>query len=117
MNRRPASISTTCRKLLNVLHRLADLGNTVLVVEHNLDVIKTADWIVDMGPEAGTGGGFVVAVGTPEAVVEFAAAHPESPLHTGRALAPVLAEGPLRGARALRRQESAREETRRPFAR
>jgi excinuclease ABC subunit A len=54
--------------LLNVLNRLADLGNTVLVIEHNLDVIKCADWIVDMGPEGGEGGGRVVATGTPEEV-------------------------------------------------
>jgi excinuclease ABC subunit A len=56
------------RKLLDVLHRLVDLGNTVIVVEHNLDVIKTADWVIDMGPEAGERGGYVVAVGTPEEI-------------------------------------------------
>jgi excinuclease ABC subunit A len=54
--------------LLNVLNRLADLGNTVLVIEHNLDVIKCADWIIDMGPNGGEGGGRVIATGTPEAV-------------------------------------------------
>ena len=73
------------RKLLVVLGRLVDQGNTVLVIEHNLDVIKTADWIVDLGPEGGSGGGTVVAEGTPEDV----AAHPRS--HTGRFLAPLLA--------------------------
>src|ERR1041384_3924764 len=52
--------------LLNVLNRLADMGNTILVIEHNLDVIKCADWIIDMGPEGGEGGGRVVAQGTPE---------------------------------------------------
>ncbi len=57
------------RKLLDVLQRLVDLGNTVVVIEHNLDVIKTADWIIDLGPEAGNGGGYVVAEGTPEGVV------------------------------------------------
>src|SRR4029079_8578488 len=57
------------RKLLDVLHRLVDLGNTVIVVEHNLDVIKTADWIIDLGPDAGIRGGEVVALGTPEEVV------------------------------------------------
>jgi excinuclease ABC subunit A len=56
-------------KLLGVLHSLVDKGNTVLVIEHNLDVIKTADWIIDMGPEGGSGGGTVVAEGTPEDVV------------------------------------------------
>jgi excinuclease ABC subunit A len=71
-------------QLLKVLHRLRDKGNTVVVIEHNLDVIKTADWIIDMGPEGGSGGGTVVATGTPESVAE----HPTS--HTGRYLAPLL---------------------------
>jgi excinuclease ABC subunit A len=71
-------------KLLGVLHSLVDKGNSVIVIEHNLDVIKTADWIIDMGPEGGSGGGLVVAVGTPEEV----AALPES--HTGRFLGPLL---------------------------
>jgi excinuclease ABC subunit A len=73
------------RKLLEVLHALVEAGNTVLVIEHNLEVIKTADWIVDLGPEGGDGGGRIVAEGTPEQV----AAAPDS--HTGRFLAPVLA--------------------------
>ncbi len=73
------------RKLLLVLGRLVDQGNTVLVIEHNLDVIKTADWLVDMGPEGGSRGGLVVAEGTPETV----AAHPDS--YTGQFLAPLLA--------------------------
>ena len=60
-------------KLLDVLNRLVDLGNTVVVIEHNLDVIKTADWVIDMGPEAGDGGGYVVAAGTPEDIVAHAA--------------------------------------------
>ena len=71
-------------QLLKVLHELRDRGNTIVVIEHNLDVIKTADWIIDLGPEGGGGGGEVVAVGTPEDV----ARHPDS--HTGRFLAPVL---------------------------
>ncbi len=71
--------------LLRVLHQLRDAGNTIVVIEHNLDVIKTADWIVDMGPEGGAGGGLVVVAGTPETV----AAEPAS--HTGRFLAPMLA--------------------------
>lgn len=79
------------RKLLDVLHRLVDLGNTVIVVEHNLDVIKSADWLVDLGPEAGAQGGRVVAVGTPEAVV---AGLEQTGSHTARALAAVLQAGP-----------------------
>jgi excinuclease ABC subunit A len=73
------------RKLLTVLSRLVDQGNTVLVIEHNLDVIKTADWIIDLGPEGGTGGGMVVADGPPEHVATVEASH------TGRYLAPLLA--------------------------
>jgi excinuclease ABC subunit A len=73
------------RKLLEVLHALVDQGNTVVVIEHNLEVIKTADWILDLGPEGGDGGGRVVASGTPEDI----AAAPAS--HTGRFLAPMLA--------------------------
>ena len=72
------------RHLIGVLQRLVDAGNTVLVIEHNLDVIKTADWVVDLGPEGGDGGGRVVAEGPPEAVAKV----PES--HTGRFLADVL---------------------------
>ncbi len=80
--------------LLEILHRLRDNGNTVVVIEHNLDVIKTADWIVDMGPEGGHRGGTVVAVGTPEDV----AAHPHS--HTGRFLAPLVGVQPQQKAAA-----------------
>src|SRR5215510_7569686 len=58
------------RKLLDVLNRLVDLGNTVIVVEHNLDVLKTADWIIDLGPEGGERGGFIVAEGTPEQICQ-----------------------------------------------
>ena len=61
--------------LLDVLHRLVDRGNTVLVIEHNLDVIKTADWIIDLGPEGGNRGGTIVAAGTPEQVAAVAASH------------------------------------------
>ena len=70
--------------LLKVLHQLRDAGNTIVVIEHNLDVIKTADWIIDMGPEGGAGGGQVVGVGTPEDI----AANPAS--HTGRYLKRLL---------------------------
>jgi excinuclease ABC subunit A len=72
------------KKLLEVLHELVDQGNTVVVIEHNLDVVKTADWLVDFGPEGGDGGGRIVAKGTPEQV----AAEPDS--WTGRYLAEVL---------------------------
>ncbi|WP_311944533.1 excinuclease ABC subunit UvrA [Halomonas piscis] len=72
------------RQLLVVLHRLRDHGNTVLVIEHNLDVIKTADWLIDLGPEGGAGGGRIIAEGTPEQVTEVEASH------TGRFLAPML---------------------------
>jgi excinuclease ABC subunit A len=103
------------RKLLEVLNRLVDLGNTVIVVEHNLDVIKTADWIIDLGPEAGDAGGFVVAEGTPEEIVRLqiaecrlqidGKANAKSAIcslqsaisHTATALAPVLEAGPRLG--------------------
>ena len=79
------------RKLLEVLQALVDQGNSILVIEHNLDVIKTADWVIDLGPEGGDGGGRIVATGTPEDI----AAVPES--HTGRFLAPYLpARAPAR---------------------
>ena len=75
------------RQLLVVLERLVDAGNTVLVVEHNLDVVKRADHVIDLGPEGGAGGGRIVAAGTPEAVAKVKASH------TGRALAPLLPAG------------------------
>jgi excinuclease ABC subunit A len=72
------------RRLLTVLSRLVDQGNTVLIIEHNLDVIKTADWLIDLGPEGGSGGGLVVAQGSPEDVAGVDASH------TGRFLRPLL---------------------------
>ncbi len=72
------------RKLLRVLQGLVDKGNTVIVIEHNLDVVKSADWIIDMGPEGGSGGGIVVATGTPEDIAANLASH------TGTHLAPML---------------------------
>ncbi len=78
------------QQLLGVLHRFRDHGNTVVVIEHNLDVIKTADWIIDLGPEGGSGGGLVLATGTPEDIVRC----PES--HTGRFLKPLLGTGKTR---------------------
>ncbi|WIY51455.1 excinuclease ABC subunit UvrA [Devosia sp. YIM 151766] len=81
-------------KLLEVLHELVDGGNTVIVIEHNLEVIKTADWIVDLGPEGGDGGGEIVAIGTPEEV----AANPRS--HTGHFLKEIMERRPHFGTRA-----------------
>jgi excinuclease ABC subunit A len=81
------------RKLLGVLDRFADRGDTVVVIEHNLDVIKRADWIIDLGPEGGAGGGQIVATGTPEAVAASASSL------TGRWLAPLLAPPPPRAAK------------------
>ncbi|MFG1332708.1 excinuclease ABC subunit UvrA [Xanthobacter autotrophicus] len=77
------------KKLLEVLHELVEQGNTVVVIEHNLEVIKTADWILDLGPEGGDGGGEIVVAGTPEQVAQ----HPRS--HTGHFLAEVLARRPM----------------------
>ncbi|MEP9351263.1 excinuclease ABC subunit UvrA [Xanthobacter sp. KR7-225] len=77
------------KKLLEVLHELVDQGNTVVVIEHNLEVIKTADWVLDLGPEGGDGGGEIVAAGPPEAVAK------EKRSHTGRFLAEVLARRPM----------------------
>ena len=84
-------------KLLEVLHELVDQGNTVVVIEHNLEVIKTADWIIDLGPEGGDGGGEIVAAGTPEDVVK------EKRSYTGAFLKPVLAK-----ARRAREGEGSR---------
>ncbi len=80
------------KKLLEVLHELVDNGNTVLVIEHNLDVIKTADWVIDLGPEGGDGGGKIVAAGTPEEVAKVKGSH------TGRYLAQALARHGERSA-------------------
>ncbi len=85
------------RKLLDVLQRLVDLGNTVIAVEHNLDVIKTADWVIDLGPEAGAEGGAIVAAGTPEDVVvqaKQAKAEGGAASHTGLILEETLKAGP-----------------------
>jgi excinuclease ABC subunit A len=75
------------RKLLNVLNGLVDRGNTVIVIEHNLDVIRCSDWIIDLGPEGGSGGGMVVAEGTPEQVAK------SKNSHTGKFLAQLLTNG------------------------
>jgi excinuclease ABC subunit A len=83
-------------KLLEVLHELVESGNTVVVIEHNLEVIKTADWIIDLGPEGGDGGGEIVAAGTPEDIVR------EKRSYTGQFLKPVLARGSASGKRKRR---------------
>ena len=75
------------KQLLEVLHRLRDQGNTIVVIEHNLDVIKTADWIVDLGPEGGSGGGQIIATGTPEEVAKVKGSH------TARFLKDILTKG------------------------
>src|SRR5437660_7652354 len=89
------------RKLLEVLHGFAQAGNTVVVIEHNLDVIKTADWLIDLGPDGGSGGGELVIAGPPEAIAACEAAH------TGDALNPVLGkrpQGPRLATRGLSRK-------------
>ena len=86
------------RKLLLVLQGLVEKGNSVIVIEHNLDVIKSADWLIDMGPEGGFGGGTVVAEGTPELVATV----PES--HTGRFLADILDPAAVAAASAPRKR-------------
>ena len=73
-------------KLIGALNRLVDKGNTVIIIEHNLDVIKTADWVVDLGPEGGSGGGQVIATGTPEDVAKTKGSY------TGQFLAPMLSK-------------------------
>jgi excinuclease ABC subunit A len=86
-------------KLMEVLHELVEQGNSVVVIEHNLEVIKTADWIIDMGPEGGDGGGEVVAQGTPEDVVRIGKGH------TARFLKEVLERRPLKGKGARQAAE------------
>ncbi|KFG68817.1 excinuclease ABC subunit UvrA [Microvirga sp. BSC39] len=90
-------------KLLEVLHELVDQGNSVVVIEHNLEVIKTADWVIDMGPEGGSGGGRIVAQGTPEDI----AASEES--HTGRFLKEVLERRPLKKVAAPKKETAKKE--------
>jgi excinuclease ABC subunit A len=81
-------------KLLEVLHELVDQGNSVIVIEHNLEVIKTADWVIDLGPEGGDGGGEVIAEGTPEAIVKVKKSY------TGKFLGEVLQRRPLKKEKA-----------------
>jgi excinuclease ABC subunit A len=86
-------------KLLDVLHELVETGNTVVVIEHNLEVIKTADWLIDLGPEGGDGGGEIVAAGTPEDIAKAKRSY------TGQFLAPVLAR--RESGRGRKRTEAA----------
>jgi excinuclease ABC subunit A len=85
-------------KLMEVLHELVEQGNSVVVIEHNLEVVKTADWVIDMGPEGGDGGGVVVAEGTPEAIVKSGKGH------TARFLKEVLERRPIKAAKAVARE-------------
>ena len=87
MNRQLVWHFADIKQLLEVLHRLRDQGNTIVVIEHNLDVIKTADWIVDLGPEGGSGGGQIIATGTPEEVAKVKGSH------TARFLKDILTKG------------------------
>jgi excinuclease ABC subunit A len=82
-------------KLLEVLHELVENGNSVVVIEHNLEVIKTADWVIDLGPEGGDGGGEIVAAGPPETIVKTKRSY------TGQYLAEVLARRPLKGKKII----------------
>jgi excinuclease ABC subunit A len=88
-------------KLMEVLHELVDQGNSVVVIEHNLEVVKTADWVIDMGPEGGDGGGEVVAEGTPEEIVRVGKGH------TARFLREVLARRPIKGAKGVGARQAA----------
>ncbi len=103
------------RKLLRVLDSLVEAGNTVVVIEHNLDVIKTADWIVDLGPEAGADGGRIVAEGTPEAIVKYAKSKAGAAgrlrSFTGELLAPVLADGRRSEREVFDAREAARKQS------
>ncbi|MFM9863865.1 MAG: excinuclease ABC subunit A, partial [Micropepsaceae bacterium] len=90
------------RKLLDVLHELVEQGNTVVVIEHNLEVIKTADWILDLGPEGGDGGGEIVAAGTPEEVAKVARSY------TGQFLKPLFKRTAPKAEMAQPKQRRAR---------
>ncbi|MDP7378475.1 MAG: ATP-binding cassette domain-containing protein, partial [Pirellulaceae bacterium] len=106
------------QKLLVVLHRLVDLGNTVVLIEHNLDVIKSCDWVIELGPEAGDEGGTLVCAGTPEEVVAYAKRNKvqskkqakQPRCHTGEALAPVLKFGPYEHRVAFNADEAIEKE-------
>jgi excinuclease ABC subunit A len=86
------------KKLLEVLHELVDQGNSVVVIEHNLEVIKTADWVIDMGPEGGDGGGEIVAAGPPEEIVKSKRSYTGQFLRAVLLRQPAVAEKPRRAA-------------------
>jgi excinuclease ABC subunit A len=95
------------RKLLLVLNGLVDKGNTVIVIEHNLDVIRAADWLIDLGPEGGAGGGHVLAVGTPEHLATVAGSHTGFFLNELMTSDPVAANPPTRSRPAVKKTEPA----------
>jgi excinuclease ABC subunit A len=97
------------RKLLEVLHRLADQGNTVVVIEHNLDVIKTADWVIDLGPGGGVNGGRIIAEGVPETIAKAplsATGMYLKPMLEKATIKPVIADVPVKRPRRTRKVES-----------
>ncbi|MGC1294211.1 MAG: excinuclease ABC subunit UvrA [Alloacidobacterium sp.] len=99
------------RKLLEVLHRLTDLGNTIVIIEHNLDVIRNADWIIDLGPEGGEDGGQIIAEGTPEQVSRVSGSYTGEFLHRYYAEHPVMLEPGSNGSGPRKQRKSAKKET------
>ena len=93
-------------RLLQVLSRLVESGNTVVVIEHNLDVIKTADWVIDLGPEGGDRGGELVAAGTPEQIARVAASHTGRYLRSALGIEPDVADAPTDSPRRPRRRSA-----------
>ncbi len=96
------------RKLLEVLHRLTDLGNTIIIIEHNLDVIRNADWIIDLGPEGGEDGGQIIAEGTPEHVSRVSGSYTGDFLRRYYTEHRIVPEVSSNGGDALKRRKSAK---------